>query len=384
MAQTADPLSLLVVEDSELDFELLLAILQRDRDSLGRPVRATRAEDEAGMREAFARSRIDAVITDHNLPRFDSFAAIKVAKSLDDNLPVIVLSGEMSEELAVAGLHAGADDFILKSRMFRLGPALKRSLQAAEARRDRRMQAVALAENETRLRELAHNLEQVREEERRILAREVHDDIGTTLTALKFELARLAKDLGERPQAAPRINAMNDLLAHAVAASHRIQHNLRPPVLDAGLVAALEWLAKGFTERTGVPAQFETNRDDVPLAPDRAAALYRVAQEGLSNIAKYAQARRVSLQLFVAAEEITLEIADDGVGFDLGMLEATPGFGLRGLIERARGLDGWAEVLSTPGRGTTIMFSVPSPASAGKDAAEDAIAQQQRGWADAG
>jgi len=198
---------------------------------------------------------------------------------------------------------------------------------------------------------------------------------------LKFELARLAKDLGERPLAAPRINSMNDLLAHAVAASHRIQHNLRPPVLDAGLAAALEWLAKGFTERTGVPVQFETNRDDVPLSPDRAAAVYRVAQEGLTNIAKYAQARRVSLQLFVGAEEITLEIADDGVGFDLGMLEATPGFGLRGLIERARGLAGWAEVLSTPGRGTTIMFSVP-PLAAG--AAEEAIARQQRAWADAG
>jgi signal transduction histidine kinase len=174
---------------------------------------------------------------------------------------------------------------------------------------------------------------------------------------------------------------MNDLLAHAVAASHRIQHNLRPPVLDAGLVAALEWLAKGFTERTGVPVQFETNRDDVPLAADRAAALYRVAQEGLSNVAKYAQARRVSLQLFVAAEEITLEIADDGVGFDLRMLEATPGFGLRGLVERARGLGGWAEVLSTPGRGTTIMFCVPTPSA---EPAEESIAQQQRVWADAG
>jgi signal transduction histidine kinase len=381
MAQSADPLSLLVVEDSELDFELLLAILQRDRDSLGRPVRATRVEDEAGMREVFARGRVDAVVTDHNLPRFDSFAALKVAKGLDADMPVIVLSGEMSEELAVAGLHAGADDFILKSRMFRLGPALKRSLQSAEARRDRRAQALALAENEARLRELTHNLEQVREEERRILAREVHDDIGTTLTALKFELARLAKDLGEKSLAAPRINAMNDLLAHAVAASHRIQHNLRPPVLDAGLVAALEWLAKGFTERTGVPVQFETNRDDVPLAADRAAALYRVAQEALSNVAKYAQARRVSLQLFVAAEEITLEIADDGVGFDLRMLEATPGFGLRGLMERARGLGGWAEVLSTPGRGTTIMFSVPTPSAA---PAEESIAQQQRAWADAG
>jgi signal transduction histidine kinase len=359
MATADDPIRLLVVEDSELDYELLQAILLRDRETLGGRVRTERAEDEAGMRAAFERGAVDAVVSDHNLPRFDSFAALKVAKELDPDLPVIVLSGEMSEELAVASLHAGADDFILKSRMFRLGPALKRSLDAAAARRGQRAAFAALAESEARLRELTRHLERIKEEERRALAREVHDDIGSTLTALKFELARLVKDLGERPLAAPRILAMQELLAHAVEASHRIQHNLRPPVLDAGLVEALQWLARGFSTRTGVPVQFETNREELSLAPEHAVALYRVGQEALANVAKYAQARRVSMQLFAAADEVTLEIADDGVGFDPQMLEASPGFGLKSLVERARGLGGWAEVAASPGRGTTIMFSIP-------------------------
>jgi signal transduction histidine kinase len=87
--------------------------------------------------------------------------------------------------------------------------------------------------------------------------------------------------------------------------------------------------------------------------------MYRVAQESLSNIAKYAQAARAGIQLFTAEGEVTLEITDDGMGFDPGMLRATPGFGLRGLIERARGLGGWAEISSAPGRGTTVMFCVP-------------------------
>jgi signal transduction histidine kinase len=367
MSAADTPIRLLVVEDSELDYELLQAILLRDRETLGGRVRTQRAEDEAGMRAVFEREAVDAVITDHNLPRFDSFAALKVTKEIDPDLPVIVLSGEMSEELAVASLHAGADDFILKSRMFRLGPALKRSLDAAAARRGQRAAFAALADSEARLRELTRHLERVREEERRALAREVHDDIGSTLTALKFELARLGKDLGAAGAAAPRILAMQELLAHAVEASHRIQHNLRPPVLDAGLVEALQWLARGFTTRTGVPVQFETNREELPLAPEHAVALYRVGQEALSNVAKYAQARQVSMQLFAAAEEVTLEIADDGVGFDPQMLEATPGFGLKSLVERARGLGGWAEVAAAPGRGTTIMFSIPPgpPASAG-------------------
>ncbi len=360
MAAAAEPIRLLVVEDSELDYELLQAILLRDRESLAGGVRTQRVEDEGGMRAALARAPIDAVVTDHNLPRFDAFAALKVSKELDADAPVIVLSGEMSEELAVACLHAGADDFILKSRMFRLGPALKRSLAAAAARRGERAAFAALAASELRLRELTRHLERIKEEERRALARELHDDIGSTLTALKFELARLARDLNGRPAAAAQIQAMQELLAHAAGASHRIQHDLRPPVLDAGLVEALRWLARGFSARTGVPIDFESNREEPVLAAEHAVALYRAGQEALANAAKYAQARRVSMQLFAAADEVTLEIADDGVGFEPRLLETSPGFGLKGLIERARGLGGWAEVAAAPGRGVTVMFSVPT------------------------
>ena len=386
------PIHLLVAEDSELDFELLVAILARDASLAGGRVRAQRVEDEAGMRAAFTQAQangqpIDAVVTDHNMPRFDSFSALAVAKSIDEDVPVIVASGEMSEELAVSALHAGADDFILKSRMFRLAPALKRSLEAAHARRDRRHQAQQLAASEVQLRELTAHLERLKEDERRAIAREIHDDIGTTLTALKFELVRLTRELGERPAAAPRINAMQELITHAVAASHRIQHNLHPPVLDAGLVAALEWLIKGFTERTHVATTFETNREDPALAPERAAALYRVAQESLANIAKHAQARRVAVHLFVAPEEITLEVTDDGVGFDPKILDNTPGFGVRSLTERARGFGGWAEINAAPGRGCTVMFSIPpGPAPEAAEVSETlpAAPGPQSQWADAG
>jgi len=349
------PLALLVVEDSELDYELLVALLRRD----GLPIRAQRVEDEGAMREALSRTRFDAVVTDHNMPRFDSFAALNTAKLADADMPVLVVSGEMSEELAVAALHAGADDFILKSRLFRLAPALKRSIQAADDRRHRRQNAAALAESEQRLHALTQHLEAVREDERRRIARELHDDVGTTLTAIKFELVRLERELREREAEHARVKAALGLLANVVAASHRIQHNLRPPVLDAGLVAALNWLAASTDARGDVAVRFESNRDEIELAPERAAAVYRVAQETISNALKHAQARSVGIQLFESTAEITLEVTDDGVGFEPRILAATPGFGLRGLIERARGLGGWAEVSSAPGRGTTIMFAIP-------------------------
>jgi signal transduction histidine kinase len=353
----APSLNLIVVEDSELDYELLLAMLMRE----GLRPRAVRVEDEAGMREAFAAARVDAVITDHNLPRVDSFASLRVAKSVDADLPVIVLSGEMSEELAVATLHAGADDFVLKTRMFRIAAALQNSLRAAEARREARAAAAALAESEARLHALTQHLERAKEDERRAIAQEIHDDIGGALTALKFEVVRLDREL-ETPegQQTARMASIRELLESAVIASHRIQHALRPAVLDAGLVAALEWLTRGFAERSGLAVDFQSNRDEFEIAPDRAAALYRVAQEALTNVRKHAVgAKRVQMQLFALADEVTLEITDDGAGFDTGSLEVTAGFGVRGIVERARGLGGWAEVSSAPGRGTTVMFSVP-------------------------
>ncbi|HUD27082.1 MAG TPA: response regulator [Burkholderiaceae bacterium] len=349
------PIRLLVVEDSELDFDLLTAVLARD----GPPLRAERVEDEAGMREALERARVDAVLTDHNMPHFDSFAALKLAKAADPDLPVLVVSGEMSEDLAVAALHAGADDFILKSRLFRVGPALTRSLQAAAQRRAGRAAAAALADSEARLRELTRHLESAKEEERRRIAGEIHDDIGSMLTALRFETVALAKQMRQRGLDAPRLPLMLDLIGQLMAASHRIQHNLRPPVLDAGLVAALQWLVSSFAARTGVQARFESNREDVPLAPDGSVALYRAAQEALANVSKHAHAQQVVVQLFVSSAEVSLEVSDNGIGCDPRMLRSSPGFGLRALLERARGLGGWAEVSSTPKGGASVMISIP-------------------------
>ncbi len=255
-------LNLIVVEDSELDYELLLAMLMRE----GLRPRAVRVEDEAGMRAAFAASPIDAVITDHNLPRFDSFASIKVAKSVDSDIPVIVLSGEMSEELAVATLHAGADDFVLKTRMFRIAAALQNSLRAAATRRESRSTAAALAESEARLHALTQHLERAKEEERRAIAQEIHDDIGGALTALKFEVVRLSRELEARDgRHGQRLAAIHELLESAVVASHRIQHALRPagPRRGTGRGARLAGARLPRTQRPrgGVPEQPRGIRD---------------------------------------------------------------------------------------------------------------------------
>jgi len=351
----SEPISaprLIFVEDSDPDYERALAALIADA-TLGVDAAAVqRVVDEPGLRAALAGSAADAVMAGHDTAGFDSLSVLQVTRQFDADLPVLVLCGESSDVQTDAALAQGAVDVVGKSRPVQWVSALKRALRADALRRElRALQA--------RVRELTAHLERVREEERQALARELHDDVGALLTALKFELSHLARELYGRPAVAPRVRAMHDLLAQAVAASHRIQHNLRPPALDAGLPAAIDWLLRGFAGRTGVQTRYESNRDALPLSPFKAAELYRFAQESLNNVARHAQASRVEVTVFATANEVTLEVADDGIGFDPEMLDDLPGLGLRGLVERAGALGGWAEIDSARGRGTTVMLSVP-------------------------
>ena len=209
------------------------------------------------MRDAFAQGPVDAVITDHNLPRFDSFASIEVAKGVDSDIPVIVLSGEMSEELAVATLHAGADDFVLKTRMFRIAAALQNSLRAAAARRESRATAAALAESEARLHALTQHLERAKEDERRAIAQEIHDDIGGALTALKFEVVRLGRELEARDGAPAQARAR----AQRTESAHELPG--KPPLgpkLERGAVLGAQEDGPPFLEPEPVDREDHVQR----------------------------------------------------------------------------------------------------------------------------
>jgi two-component system, NarL family, sensor histidine kinase UhpB len=355
----AETIRALVVEDSELDYELLLANLGRD----GFEVVSDRVEEEAEMRAALAGRRYDVVISDHNLPRFSSFAALAVLKSTGLDLPFLVVSGESGEELAVETMLAGADDYIMKGRLKRLAPALRRSLAAAGMRREKASAQAALAASEARLHELAAHLEMVKDSERTAIAREVHDDIGGSLTAIKFDLAWLKRRLPDDSEIQQRLAATSMMLDHAAEASQRIMRNLRPGVLDQGIVPALEWLTRSFRERTGINTSFDTNRSEVPVAEAVAMAVYRVCQEALTNITKHAEATQVGVTLFADGEQLTLEISDNGRGFGVDARLKPDSFGLTGMAERARALGGTLDIDSAPSRGTTLMFIVPIEAA---------------------
>lgn len=213
-------------------------------------------------------------------------------------------------------------------------------------------------ERQAQLVELSTRMERVREEERAMLARELHDDIGGTLAALKLVVSRMRKHAGNAALK-PELDEMLSLLDHANGATQRVIRALRPGILDQGLVAALDWEARQFQRRTGIVCNFRANRTQVDVPKGQGVTVYRVCQEALTNAAKHAAASVVDIQLHRDGEGISLEVIDNGHGFDPAIANANESFGLVGMRERAKSYGGWIEIDSAPGRGTTVMLSIP-------------------------
>lgn len=343
---------MLVVEDSELDYELLLATFAREQLA----VEARRVETREQLVAALAEAQWSAVISDHHLPGFSGTEALQIVRSGDRILPFIIVSGMIGEDAAVTAMRNGADDYLVKGRLARLVPALLNALSAAEARRERARTALALEASQHRLRELLTHLDAVVDEERAGIAREVHDDIGGTLTALRFDLSWIERNGDAR--SATRARHAIETLGQAMQAAQRIQRNLRPPVLDAGLLEALAWQIDEFRRRTGIAVDFSSNVETLALDAELAMTVYRTLQEALTNVVKHAAAASVRVGLIAGAGQLSLEIADDGVGLRSTDLDKPASFGLRGLAERAQRAGGWLDA-SPAALGTCLLLSLP-------------------------
>jgi len=175
---------------------------------------------------------------------------------------------------------------------------------------------------------------------------------------VKFDLAWIERRSSD-PQVVERVRSALDTVIHAIESSQRIMHNLRPAILEQGLVAALQWVTANFERRTGIATAFRTSHDTLPALPAGVALVaYRTAQEALTNVHKHARAARASVDLSLAHDVLSLEVADDGCGIGQGEMAKPRSFGLRGLHERAGTVGGWVDVSSSP-QGTTLILSVP-------------------------
>jgi two-component system sensor histidine kinase UhpB len=224
-----------------------------------------------------------------------------------------------------------------------------------------KLEQMEVRASRARLAELSAHSEKVKEQERTRIAREIHDDLGGNLTAIKMALAMLAARLPEDAAIHEKAAYVDALVDRTIDAVHRITLDLRPSILDFGLVAALEWQVKEFASQAGLACSFQSNEKDVALDPDQATALFRIVQEALTNIAKHAKAGRVAVRLSRTRHHITVKITDNGVGIRPADRTKRDSFGLRGMAERARALAGALTLSHAPGGGTVVAIKIPRP-----------------------
>ncbi len=232
------------------------------------------------------------------------------------------------------------------------------SLECEVAERSRAEADLRVSRQE--LRDLASHLQSVREHERTEIAREIHDELGQALTALKIDVHWLGQRVSEQPALVEKTRTMSRTIDTTVHAVRRISSELRPKLLDdLGLSAAIEWQAREFERRSGIACDIRSEPEDIVLDPERTTALFRIFQETLTNVARHAGASRVEALLRRVAGGVELTVADNGTGITAEQAADRRSLGIVGMRERAYSLAGLFTITGEPGRGTTVRVTIP-------------------------
>jgi signal transduction histidine kinase len=349
---------ILMLEDDAADAELTKFALVKG----GFNFSVARVETQEEYRRELSRDPPTLILSDYSLPGFNGQDALTIAQSECPETPFIFVTGTMGEEVAIETLKSGATDYVLKTRLSRLVPAVSRALREAEERSQHRRAEEQLRQSHEQLRALSVYLQSVREEERTRIAREVHDELGQALTSCKLDLSwivgKLPRDLRPLQE---KTRALISHIDSTIQTVRRISNELRPGVLDhLGLVAALETQANEFQNRTGIKCDVRSNLRDVPLDQNLSTTFFRIFQETLTNVIRHAGATEVTVDLREADGRITLEVKDNGRGISRAAASNTKSMGLLGMRERAALLGGTFRI----GRvsrdvGTRVRVSIP-------------------------
>lgn len=218
-----------------------------------------------------------------------------------------------------------------------------------------------LVEERTKaLRELALHIQLAKEEEAKRIAGEIHDELGQTLTALKIDLHWLKGQLPGDAAIQDKIGIMLRLIGETIDSVRKISSQLRPVLLDDfGLSAAMEWQAKEFSDRTGISSYFFSRPENIVPRQDQAVALFRIFQEGLTNVARHASATQVKAGLWETSNTLVMEVRDNGIGITKSQIMDTRSFGVIGMHERVKRLGGELEIYGQREQGTTLRAWIP-------------------------
>ncbi len=399
-----DPVRVLLVEDSPSDAVLLQESLTQN--DFGK-FTFTHVETLAEALEILRKESCDVLLLDLSLPDSTGRETFLRARAECPQLPIVVLTSVQDEVIGLDAVRKGIQDYLIKGQAYgrqtarairyaierkRTETALKHAEAALQQERDqleirvRERTAELTASNQAlqseivqrRAAEQAHQqvlrrLAEAEETERGRISRELHDRFGQELTAIKLGLQVLRKQHTSIPEAQKNCVHLEALADGLMRDVHRLAWELRPPALDdLGLELALQRYTSLWSEKTAVLVDFHSHGLSGPRLPlEYETTLYRVAQEALTNVARHAAARHVSLLLERRSDLVSLIIEDDGSGFDAEILmrnaPAQGSLGLLGMQERVKLVGGALEIESAAGAGTTIFVRLPLRGPVGED-----------------
>jgi signal transduction histidine kinase len=357
---TASPVDVILIEDNAADARFFGLLLESAPTAWSFRLRhaATLADAVALLRTGPA----DVIVLDLGLEESAGLVTVQRLVACGVRLPaLVVLSGLDDEDVAVEALQAGAQDYLIKGQIDgrQLARAIRYAIGRHQAEESIAERTAALERSRELVRSLGARNARLLEEERRRVARELHDEMGQQLAALRMEIAVLRQGAAAEGRASNDA-ALNLLLGRVddlVLSVRRIVAELRPPALDGGLAAALDWLASEFERQSQSACEVDVDACANLLSADAAAMVFRIAQESLSNVLRHAGAAQASLRLRWADAGCELRVHDDGKGFDPA--KRTSGFGILGMEERARALGGTLTIDSRTGQGTDVRLWLP-------------------------
>ena len=370
---------ILLLEDSATDADLVRHALRKG----GVVFSLDHVDHKAAFIQRIEQARPNLILSDFSLPSLDGYAALAIAREKCPDLPFIFVTGTLGEEVAIETLKQGATDYVLKQRLSRLVPSVHRALREAKERADRKRAQEQLRQSHEQLRALSVYLQHVREEERTVIAREVHDELGQALTGLKLELTWLT---GRLPPGLKSLRAkarsMAEHIDETIHAVRRIATELRPGLLDTvGLLAALEWQANEFQTQTGIQCRVKAAIKETLWDQDLNTAFFRIFQETLTNIIRHAHATKVNVRLAEMSGYLILEVKDNGRGISEAEIHNTRSIGLLGMRERAALLGGEVRVSGEPGKGTAVRVRIPLTPRGKNNQHENSAHRRSRGGA---
>lgn len=350
------PLKILCFDDVEADAILIREFLKSE----GMMFSFDYVINEKDYTERLHNNAYDIILADYYIPGYNGIAALLEAKKRCPDTPFICISGSIGENLAVELIHIGASDYILKDNMQKLPTAIERAILEAKERVLRKEAMDEIKNMKGALEKLNLHQDEIREEERTAISREIHDQLGQTLTAVKIDIDWLLdKGLSDADQEL-RLKRISHLISGLSNDIRRIAAELRPPVLDdLGLASAMEWYIGEFEKRTGIKCTTDLEEFTIP-DKKTGTTIYRILQEAITNISLHSKASVVVVTLVRRRGTIVMKVMDNGKGFDKEKIDSYKSLGFVGMRERLRAINGTLNIRSTPGKGTTLKVEVPS------------------------